>query len=391
MTPAREPGRGALYAGVAALALCAAGAAIDVDQFFRSWLTAFVFWAGIPLGCLAILMIQHVTGGVWGAVIRRGLEAGARTIPWMALAFLPLVFGMKSLYPWARPEVVAADALLRHKAPYLNVTFFLIRAAFYFAVWWLLAWRLSRMSQEQDRGGGAGLVRRMVLFSSGGLLAFVLTMTFASVDWVMSLEPRWVSTIYGPLLMAGQAVAAFCFAILVTVRVSRARDAEGRDLAAALTPDVLHDLGKLLFAFVMVWAYFALSQFLIIWSANLPEEIPWYLRRLEGGWQWVGLAVILLHFGVPFGLLLMRRVKRSADRLVRVLLLVLVMRVVDTWWMVAPAFGGGTVRLHWMDPLALIGMGGLFVHLFQRQLARMPLLPLNDPQIPAAAGEAAHP
>jgi len=328
------------------------------------------------------VMIQHITGGAWGALIRRLLEAGARTIPVMGLLFVPLAFGMKSLYPWARPELVAADELLRHKQAYLNVTFFFIRALVYFIAWSALAWRLSRLSSEQDRTGDERLIRRLVLVSAGGLLVFVLTMTFASVDWVMSLEPRWSSTIYGPLLISGQAVSAFSFAIAVVAVL--ARSAPSNAMTEAATPGRMHDLGKLLFTFVMVWAYFALSQFLIIWSGNLPEEIPWYLRRTRGGWQWVGLAVILLHFALPFGLLLMRRVKQDARRLLRVALLVLAMRLVDTWWMITPAFGGDGPAFHWMDAAAAAGVGGLWVHLFCRQLARMPLLPAHDPVLQEA-------
>ena len=241
----------------------------------------------------------------------------------------------------------------------------------------MLAWRLSRLSSEQDRTGDERLIRRLVLVSAVGLLVFVLTMTFASVDWVMSLEPRWSSTIFGPLLISGQAVCAFSFVVAMLAVLAHA--APSSALAEAATPGRMHDLGKLLFAFVMVWAYFALSQFLIIWSGNLPEEIPWYLRRTRGGWQWVALAVIVLHFALPFGLLLMRRVKRDARRLLRVALLVLAMRLVDTWWMIAPAFGGDGLAFHWMDAAAAAGVGGLWVHLFCRQLARMPLLPARDP------------
>jgi len=380
-----------LFAGVAALGLCVVGGALDRDQFFRSYLLAYLFWVGVALGCLAILMIQHITGGAWGVLIRRVLEAGTRTLPWLALLFVPVAAGMQSLYLWARPDVMAADELLRHKAAYLNAPFFLARAALYFACWFVLAWWLNRMSEQMDRSPNARLTRRLVLFSAGGLLVFVLTMTFASVDWIMSLEPHWTSTIYGPLTMAGQAVSAFCFAIIVTALASRSAPAARSDeLRRALTPDLVHDLGKLLFAFVMVWAYFALSQFLIIWSANLPEEIPWYLRRTRGGWQWVGLAIILLHFALPFGLLLMRRVKRSSDRLVRVTMLILVMRAVDSWWTISPAFDTTGLRPHWLDLAAMAGVGGLWIHLFLRQLDKMPLLPANDPQLVEALAHGSH-
>lgn len=366
----------ALALGLVGLGACAIGAAYDVDRFFHAYLVAYVFWLGLSLGCLAIVMIHHVTGGAWGLAIRRLLEAGTRTIPAMALLFVPVVLGMRSLYPWSRPDVLAADELVRHKQAYLNPTFFLARAVLYFCLWSVLAWRLNLMSRQQDRTGDEGIIRRYVLLSSGGLLVFVLTMTFASVDWVMSLEPRWSSTIYGPLLMSGFAVSAFCFVIAIALMMGRSNDSE---ISRVLTPEIAHDLGKLLFAFVMVWAYFALSQFLIIWSVNLPEEIPWYMSRLSGGWQWVGLAIILLHFALPFGLLLMRRIKRDAGRLLRVASLLLVMRFVDTWWMIAPAFGGHSIAEHWMDLAAAVGVGGIWVRLFLWHLAQRPLLPARDP------------
>ena len=382
--PLSGHGPRALAVGIGATGACALGAIMSPDQFFRSYLFAYIFWLGVSLGCLAILMIQHVSGGAWGLVIRRLLESGTRTIPFMALMFVPLIGGLRSLYPWARPEAVAADALLQHKQPYLNVTFMLIRAAVYFGIWMLLAFLLNRWSRAQDETRDETLPRRLQLLSSGGLILFVLTMTFASVDWVMSLEPQWFSTIYGALLMAGQVVSAFCVIIAVAILLSRAKP-----LSDVVTPAILHDLGKLLFTFVMIWAYFALSQFLIIWSGNLPEEIPWYLRRMNGGWEWVGLSIILLHFSLPFVLLLLRSVKRNAGRLVRVAMLILVMRLVDLYWMMAPA-SGGVLGVHWMDLAAVLGLGGLWTWAFLRQLGRTPLLPFGDPYLKEAmehAGE----
>ncbi|HET6372603.1 MAG TPA: hypothetical protein VFG76_04815 [Candidatus Polarisedimenticolia bacterium] len=365
-----------LAVGLFGLGLTAIGAVFGPDQFFRSYLFAYMFWLGVALGCLAIVMIQHLTGGAWGLITRRILESGARTLPMMALLFVPVVVGLSSLYMWARDDEVARDEILRHKAPYLNIGFFLARAAVYFAVWSTLALVLSRWSRAQDETGDARLVRKFQMLSAGGLLLFVLTMTFASVDWVMSLEPHWFSTIYGVLLMAGQAVSALCFAIAMVILLSR-----HKPLSEVVTAGHLHDLGKLLFAFVMVWAYFALSQFLIIWSGNLPEEIPWYLRRMRGGWEWLGLAIILLHFVLPFLLLLPRRVKRSPTGLLRVALLVFLMRLVDLYWMMAPAHETGGWRAHWMDLSAPIGVGGIWLFLFLRQVERFPLLPLRDPSL----------
>jgi hypothetical protein len=371
--------RASLAAGLAGLLICAAGWIARPAQFYHSWLFAWFFWLGVALGCLAIVMLQHITGGAWGVVIRRLLESGSRTLPAMALLFLPLAFGLRSLYPWARPEVVAADALLQHKAPYLNAPFFLARAALYFAVWCGLAWLLNRWSRRQDETGDPALERRFQGLSAAGLVLLVLTMTFASVDWLMSLEPHWFSTIYGILLMSGQGVSAFCLVIAAAVLLSRSGP-----LAGAIGTQHFHDLAKLLFSFILIWAYFALSQFLIVWSGNLPEEIPWYLRRLQGGWQYVGLAVIVLHFALPFGLLLSHRVKRNSGRLMAVALLVLAMRHVDLYWMVAPVAGAGAWPVHWLDLGAALGVGGLWIHLFTRQLVKLPLLPRRDPYLKEA-------
>lgn len=380
MTPVLERARRlSLGFAAAGLIICAAGWFLRPVQFYHSWLFAWFFWLGVALGCLSIVMLQHVSGGAWGVVIRRLLEAGSRTIPAMGVLFLPLLFGLQALYPWARPDEVAADDVLLHKAAYLNVPFFLARAVIFFAAWSALAWILNRWSRHQDETGDPGLDRKFQALSGGGLVLLVLTMTFAATDWLMSLEPHWFSTIYPLLLIAGQGVSAFCVVIAAAILLSRAGP-----LAEAIRPNHLHDLAKLLFAFILVWAYFALSQFLIIWSGNLPEEIPWYLRRLQGGWQYVGLAVILLHFALPFGLLLSRRVKRHAGRLLGVAILVLVMRHIDLYWMVAPVGSAEAWPVHWLDIGAALGVGGLWIHLFTRQVSRMPLLPQRDPYLKEA-------
>jgi hypothetical protein len=284
-----------LLVGIAGLAGCAVGAFTMPVQFFRSYLFACVFWAGLALGSLAVLMLRYVTGGAWGVPIRRPLESATRTLPLVALFFVPLLFGLKSLYPWARPEEVARDPLLHHKAAYLNVPFFLGRGAIYIAAWLALAFFLNRWSRRQDTAPGPEVTRRLQLVSSGGLVVYGLTITFWSIDWLMSLEPRWYSTMYGVLLMAGQALAALAFVTAVTILLARYQP-----MSDVLSGEHLHDLGKLLLAFVMFWAYVSFSQYLIIWAGNLPEEIPWYLKRLQGGWGWFGIALFvaqLFQFG----------------------------------------------------------------------------------------------
>ena len=364
--------RAALVAAVAGVVACVVGAVMMPEQFLRSYLFAFVFWTGAALGCVAILMINYVTGGAWGAVIRRPLESGAGTLPLMALLFVPVALGVHRLYEWAQPDLVAHDALLQHKAPYLNVPFFLARAALYFAAWILVARALVRWSHAQDETWDPLPTERLELVSRGGLLLLGLTMTFAAVDWIMSLQPHWVSTIFGVIFMGGSVLSAFALVIPVTAALARQWPASG-----VVKPEHFHDLGKLLLAFVMLWAYFGFAQFLITWSGNLPEEIPWYVERLHGGWQWIALALVVFHFALPFVVLLSRDVTRKARRLAAVGLALLCMRAFDVYWLVMPAFGGG-LAVHWLDVAAILGVGGLWLAVYVRRLESAPLLPLHD-------------
>ena len=368
-----------LIVGGGGIVLCGVGAVLNPTQFFRSYLLAYLFWFGIPLGCLAVLMLHHLVGGAWGAVIRRVLESGTRTLPLLALLFVPLLFGLHDLYSWARPETVAADALLQRKRPYLNVPFFVLRSACYFVVWFTMSYLLNRWSRLQDQTAADPFERRMRLLSGPGLVLYVLTATFASVDWMMSLEPRWFSTIYGILVIVGQLLATLAFAVVVTALLG-----DAPPLSAVVSPAHFHDLGNLLLAFVMIWAYMAISQFLIIWAGNLPEEITWYLHRTKGGWEWIALGLILFYFALPFLLLLSRGIKQRAQLLVWVATAILVMRVADVFWLVVPAFQPAVISIHWMDITALIGIGGLWVAAFVWQLKGRPLLPVYDPGLQGA-------
>ena len=368
--------RAALVVGLLGLLGGLAYGTAHPDQFFRSYLLAFVFWNGLTVGSLAVLMLQYLTGGAWGIAIRRELEAATRVLPWMAIAFLPIAFGMHRLYEWTHADVVAHDELLQKKAGYLNEPFFLVRAALAFAVWGALATALNRWSREQDRAAGdrAAVDRRLQLISGGGLVAWALTTTWTSVDWVMSLEPHWFSTMYGVIFMAGQGLGALSLATFAVVRFSHTRP-----VSEFLGGRHMHDLGKMMFAFTMFWAYVTFSQYLIIWSGNIPEEISWYLARFRGGWGWVGLAVLLLQFVLPFLLLLSRRANRDPRTLTLAAALVVFMRFVDLSWMVLPAFSRGDFRLHPTDLTVPIGLGGLWLAVYFRNLAARPLLPANDP------------
>ena len=375
----------ATIVGVVGLALCVAGFLASREHFFKSYLLAYVFWVGIALGCLALSMVHHLSGGAWGVVTRRVFEAASRTLPFMAILFLPLAFGVGELYLWANPDEVAKDAILQHKAPYLNVPFFFIRAALYFAIWSGMAYLLSKWSLEQERDGERGQSLRMQRLSGGGLVLYAITILFMSVDWIMSLDPHWFSTMYGVLFMGGQGLSALAFTIAVVVLLSRTEP-----MSRVIAPAHLHDLGKLLLAFVMLWAYFSFSQFLIIWSANLPEEIPWYLRRMGGGWQWVGLALIIGHFALPFMLLLSSDLKKHGRTLIVIALLVIGMRIVDLFWQIGPLHGEDHFGVHWLDAVAPVALGGVWLALFLWQLGTRPLLPLGEPYLHEALEHGRH-
>ncbi len=370
--------RKALIAGVIGLVVLAIGFFVDRQQFLQSYLIGFFFVACLMLGCLALMMVHHLTGGAWGMICRRIWEAATRTIPVVALMFLPIAFSLPAIYAWAAPEA-AADPIIQMKAAYLNAPFFFVRAAVFFAIWGALIFLFNRWSKEQDDTapqlpGPAD--RRFRMLAGPGLVLFVLTVTFMSVDWVMSLDPHWYSTMFGVIVIGGQGLGAIAFSILMVAALSDARPF--RDVVTAAH---LHDLGKLMLAFVMLWAYFSFSQFLIIYSANLPEEIPFYLERFHGGWRWLSLALALLHFVLPFTLLLSADLKKSRRKIVAVAILVLAARAIDLIWHVGPMFHheGGGFPIHWMDVAAIVGLGGLWLFVWARQLKSRALLPHKDP------------
>ena len=379
--------RYSLITGGVALVLFLIGMVINHEGFHQAYIFAFTFWLGISVGSLALLMLQHLTSGGWGFVIRRVLEASTRVLPLMAILFLPIVLGAGYVYPWTNHE----EALkLGDKAKYLNLTFFTIRAIIYLASWLALMFFLNRWSIAQDRTGDPYYTKRMRMLSGPGMVLLIFTVTFASVDWYMSIEPEWFSTIYGFIYVAAWAVSALAFVIAAMAVLSK-REPLNRIVA----PLHFHDHGKLLLALVMLWAYFAFSQFLIIWSGNLPEEIGWYTKRIHGVWGALIIGVVFLHFAFPFLLLLSRSLKRDPRKLVIVALMILVMRVIDLLWMLEPAFSGQKFHVSWMHPVGLVAIGGLWLALFARELGKRPLIPINDPQYEsvleqAAAGHAGH-
>ncbi len=378
----RRVRNGAAGVGGVALAICLVAAYFDRQQFFRSYLMAYFFWLGVPLGCFAIVMIHHLVGGTWGFVIQRPVESAIRTFPAMALLFVPLLFGLPELYLWARPEAVAHDPLLQQKSVYLNISFFIVRAVIYFLIWISVSFFLARWSNAQDRSADGSLVESLQHLSAPGLVLYGLTVTFSAIDWLMSLEPRWYSTIYGMIFMVSHGLMALSFIIVVTYFLSRQER-----FAQLAVPWVFQDLGNLLLSFIMLWAYLSFCQFLLVWVENLHQEIPWYLHRTAGGWAAVAMALIVLQFALPFVLLLSRAVKRQAANLCAVAVLIILMHWVEILWFVAPAFHSTQFSMSWLDALTSVAVGGLWLGAFLWNLQERSLLPFGDPRLIAIVEE----
>lgn len=365
--------------GIVSTLLIALGAFLDRDRFFHGYLVGFVFWTGISVGSLALLMLQHLTGGAWGLVIRRVLEAATRALPLMLVLFIPIAIGLKHIYPWTDPAVMNATPALQKKASFLNPSFFLVRTVVYFTIWSAAALLLNWWSLQQDRAVGGKPRKRMQMLSGPGLGVLILCITFAAIDWVMSLEPAWYSTIFGLIFVAAWGLSALAFTILVMSWLA-ARE----PMNTVVQPRHFHDWGNLTLALTMLWTYFAFSQYLIIWAGNLPEETTWYVARNHGGWAAIAWTIAVLQFGFPFLMLLSRTVKKSAPKLALLAALILAMRVLDVIWLVEPAYNPGHFVFNWMDYVAPIAIGGLWLGTFAWQLQTRPLLPINDPQLEQA-------
>jgi hypothetical protein len=370
----------ALIAGVVGLVICIIGIFKAPDRFFPSYLLAFMFILGLSLGSLGLLMLQHLTGGNWGIIIRRPLESATRTLALVAVLFVPIFFGMKYLYgAWLNAPPSGERALSEFQRAYLTPNGFRVRAILYFVVWLILVFLFNRWSREQDvNREDRGLRRRLKMLAGPGIILYVFVMSFAAIDWVMSISPHWASTIYGFLFVVGQLVSSMSLMIAVVVLLARSGP-----LSGVLQPRHIHDLSKLLLAFVMLWAYFGFSQLLIIWSGNQPEEISFYRTRLYSEWGVVAVIVVIFHFFVPFFLLLSRDLKRSTNLLPKVALWLIFMRLVDLFWMTRPEFTPDAWPNLW-DLAALLALGGLWFFVFAGQLKQLPLLPLGDPKLAEA-------
>ncbi|HUP50517.1 MAG TPA: hypothetical protein VNA04_17210 [Thermoanaerobaculia bacterium] len=371
-----------LVVGIIGLLACAVGWIIRPEEFYRAYLPSYIFWFQIGAGSLAILMLQYVTGGEWGLLIRRPLGAAARTMPLLAVFFVPLIIGLPYIYIWANREIVEHDHLLHMKAPWLNPTGWTIRAAIYFALWILWAWRLRMLSLKfyEDRSPETELQRRK--WSAAGLVMIVLTLTLASVDWVMSLEPKWYSSMFGISFTIGCGLSAFVYVIFLLTQLVRTKA-----MAEILRPSHLRDLGNLMLAFVMLWAYTAFSQFLLIWYANIKEETPYYLKRQQGMWGWMAAALMIFHFFLPFFMLLIREIKDHPRTIAIVTVVLVAMRYVEIYWLIGPAHHGIHFYFSWMSVAALVGIGGIWFWFLVQQLKGQTIIPIHETWVEEAIRE----
>jgi hypothetical protein len=374
----------ALIVGIVGTAIAAFGYFTNHVEFFRAWLPAFLFWFLIAAGALGILMLQYVTGGEWGVLIRRPLGAAARTIPLFILFGLPIAFGLKHIYIWANHDLVKGDHLLEMKSAWLNPTGWLIRALVYFALWTLWAWRVRLLSLDfaKTRSPYTELARRK--WSAAGLLMIVLTLTLASVDWVMSLEPKWYSSMFGLSFTVGAGLSAYAFVTFFLTLLSRSKAMEN-----ILKPNHFRDLGNLMLAFTMLWAYMNFSQFLLIWYGNIKEETPYYTLRMIGVWGAMAAALIVFHFFLPFTMLLMRAIKDRPKTIAIVTMIILVMRFVDIYWLVGPSFYGEHFHFSWITIFAFLGIGGLWLAAFIWQLKGQTIIPIHETWVEEAIREGA--
>lgn len=368
------------------------GLAQNVDankpQFLQSYLYAYLFWLGLSLGSLAFGILHFLTGGRWGIRLERILQAGMGTLPLMALLFLPIWMNMQELYSWSRPGAMDSE-LMHKKAFWLNASGWTTRIFIYFAIWMFCAWLLTSRGKKRDATGDKNAESGVRFLAGPMIILHVLAVTFAVIDWAMSLEPAWFSTMFGVIFVAGQGISTLAFSVLICAWLRK--DEQFGKLFGA---DHFHDLGTLMFAFSMFWTYTSFSQYLIIWSGNLPEEIMWYLHRMQGGWTTLAIILVVSHFAAPFFLLLMRGIKRNAGLVRKVAMWMIFARLIDLFWLVAPEteHEGGPISmlgaLSWQTAIVPLGLFALWVGLYMQQLRQRPLLPVHDPQFEEALGPA---
>ncbi len=366
----------ALIIGILGLVLSAVGWFSDSKQFYHSYLVSFVFWVSIALGGLFFVMLHHLVNANWSVVLRRFGESMMMTLPFMGLLFIPIIIGVGELFHWSDTELVANDHLLKGKAGYLNYTFFIIRAVLYFLIWTILAVMLNRLSMKQNISANFEQIKKFRTISAPGMILFAFTLTFAAFDWLMSLDAHWYSTIFGVYVFAGSFLAMLSLTSFLVIRLQN-----NGVLTKAITKEHYHDLGKLIFAFIIFWGYMAFSQYFLIWYGNIPEETIWFLHRWEGSWKIVSLIIVFGHFIIPFFMLFPQTIKRNKIVMTIMTLWILVMHWIDIYWLVMPSLSHHGVHLSWIDLVAFIGIGGIFLYVFWRFFTQHPLVPVNDPNL----------
>ncbi len=365
---------GSLLIGILGIAALVIGGLFDPAQFFRVYLAAYLFCLNAGLGCMVVLMVYHLTGGGWGFLVRRILEAGVKTLPLSAVGFLPVALGIHYLYPFAQPSVVAASQLLKEQRGYMNETFFWARAAIYFALWLAIGFLLMQFSRAQERTGDPWYRQALMNTSAIGGVFYGISIHFAGIDWILALQPEYHSTITGPLLVSQQLITGFGVTLIVFLSIC-----DRPPLANVVAPKTLLDLGNLLLTFVVLWSYLAWFEFMLVWIANMQADVVWYGRRLDGFWRWVAVALALLQFVVPFLFLLQRSIKRT-PRAFRVIAATgVVMQLLFTHFQILPAFRPASMGDWWMSLVAPLGLGGLWLAFLLLRLRHVPLLPPNDP------------
>lgn len=369
----------ALGVGIAGIAGCAGAYFADPKQFFFSYLTAFTFWVSLGLGGLFFTMIHHLVDATWSVVLRRIVETLAFTLPILLIFFIPVVLGMSHLFPWTDSAMVAADHLLVKKAGFLNTGFFIVRTLIYFGIWAFLAFKLRSLSLKQDSGHDVSITKSWRKISAPGMILFALTTTFAAFDWIMSLDPHWYSTIFGAYYFAGAAMSCMAITGIIAVYL------HGQNvLRESVTAEHYHDIAKLMFAFIVFWAYMAFSQYFLIWYANIPEETIWYKHRWEGSWKIISLIIVIGHFCVPFLMLITRAAKRSGKFLMFAALYMLVVHYVDLYWLIFPNFLPHGAHFSWVDVVTMMAIGGPFLWYFWTRYTAGPLVPVGDPKLGAS-------
>jgi len=366
-----------LGVGALGLAGCALLFKIDPHHFSFSYLTAYMYFLSITLGSLFFVIIQHLVRAGWSVAIRRIPETLAMNVGWMALLFIPIVIAMPELYHWTHADALAHDHLLQWKAPYLNVPFFLLRAGFFFVVWVGLAWLFYSRSVKQDTSHDGAITLRLQGLAAVAILLFGLTQTFASFDWLMSVTPHWYSTMFGVCFFAGSVLSALSLTVLILLTLRRARL-----LYQWLRIDHLHDLSKLIYGFNVFWAYVTFSQYFLYWYANIPEESMWFMAHFKGSWQWVGVFITLGHFFIPFVVFMSKHMRRNLKVQVVMMLWFLFMHAVEMVWLVMPNASPAGFHLGIGDVVAFVGIGGVYMGLFWRRLAKHSLVPVGDPRLP---------